>query len=198
MLSAELTYKLSFLRHLYIIGKVIYGRRCLMELRNIRYIVLDVDGTMTDGGIYYDETGNEFKKFSVRDAAGIWAAQRCGVKIIILTGRECQATTRRMKELKVDFVFQNIKNKRLFFLDFMELHKIKKENVVYIGDDLNDVSIMRISGTVGCPADACEEVKEIADYISKYKGGYGAVRDIIRSILIKENMWEQVIEDIYG
>ena len=77
--------------------------------RIVKYWVVDVDGTMTDAGIYYDEKGNEIKKFCTKDAAGFFAAQAVGMKVIILTGRECAATTRRMQDLKVDFLFQNIK-----------------------------------------------------------------------------------------
>ena len=82
-----------------------------MKLDFIKYIVIDVDGTMTDGGIYYDENGNELKKFCTKDAAGFFIAKRVGIKTVILTGRECQATTKRMKELQVDYLFQNITDK---------------------------------------------------------------------------------------
>ena len=83
--------------------------------RTIEYIVIDVDGTLTDAGIYYDEHGNELKKFCTRDAAGFFAAKILGIKTIILTGRECAATLRRMQELKVDHIVQNVKDKVSYF-----------------------------------------------------------------------------------
>ena len=167
-------------------------------LEKIRYFIIDVDGTMTDAGIYYDDHGNELKKFCTRDAAGFFAAKQAGIKIMVLTGRECQAVTRRMSELKVDFLYQNIKEKADFLKRFMEEQKIQKEELAYLGDDLNDLPGMRLAGFIGCPKDACEEVRNVADYISAEKGGHGAVRDIISYILKKRNEWDEVIERIYG
>ena len=92
----------------------------------IKYLIIDVDGTMTDAGIYYDDHGNELKKFCTRDAAGFFAAKQAGIKIMVLTGRECQAVTRRMTELKVDFLYQNIKEKASFLQKFIAENKIRK------------------------------------------------------------------------
>lgn len=166
--------------------------------RTIEYIVIDVDGTLTDSGIYYDECGNELKKFSTRDAAGFFAAKVLGVKIIILTGRECAATTRRMQELKVDYLVQNVKDKLSYLQHFMKEHHIHKEQMAYIGDDLNDLLPMQLVGFVACPADSCKEVIEIADYVSPYNGGAGAVRDVIENILIESNEWELAIKEVYA
>ena len=163
----------------------------------IKYLVIDVDGTMTDGGIYYDEHGNETKKFCTKDAAGFFAAHQVGTKIMILTGRECMATTRRMAEMNVEYLCQNVKDKVSFLKNFMEENNIRKEEVGYIGDDLNDLSPMKICGFVGCPADACEEVRKIADYVSTVKGGYGAVRDVIEHLLKECGEWEEAISNVY-
>lgn len=167
-------------------------------LKKIKYLVIDVDGTMTDAGIYYDEHGNELKKFCTKDAAGYFTAQRAGIKLMVLTGRECQATTRRMQEMKFDYIVQNIKDKASYLKNFMEQNNIVKQELGYIGDDLNDLPPMKLCGFVGCPEDACEEVKEHADYISGVKGGYGAVRDIISAVLKERGEWEQVASDVYG
>lgn len=170
--------------------------RCMK--RNIKYLVIDVDGTMTDAGIYYDEHGNELKKFSTKDAAGFFAAHKVGIKIIVLTGRECMATTKRMKELKVNYLFQNVKDKVAFLKKFLDENKISKEEIGYIGDDVNDYAAMQLTGFVGCPADSSWEILNTADYVSKTNGGYGAVRDIIEYLLRRSNEWENVIMDIYG
>ena len=153
------------------------------EKKEIKYLVIDVDGTLTDSGIYYDENGNELKKFSTKDAAGFFFANFVGIKIIVLTGRECAATTKRMEELKVERFFQNVKNKAEFLHNYMNMEGIKKEQLGYIGDDLNDLKAMSLAGFVGCPADSCNEVKELADYVSPIKGGHGAVRDIVEHLL---------------
>lgn len=164
---------------------------------NLRYLVIDVDGTMTDGGIYYDEHGNELKKFCTRDAAGFFVAHLFGIKTVVLTGRECAAVKRRMKELKVNYLFENARDKRSFLEAFMKEHSVSKEELGYIGDDLNDLSAMKMAGFIGCPADSCAEVMKIADYVSCKNGGYGAVRDIVEHLLRECGMWEQVTQQIY-
>lgn len=163
----------------------------------IKYLVIDVDGTMTDAGIYYDENGNELKKFCTKDAAGFFAARHAGIKIMVLTGRECAATTRRMQEMKVDYLVQNCKNKVEYLTQFMADEQITKEEMGYLGDDLNDLPAMRLCGFVGCPEDACIEVKNRADYISSVKGGHGAVRDIIEYMLRDRGVWEKATAKIY-
>lgn len=168
------------------------------NLEKISYLVIDVDGTMTDAGLYYDEQGNEMKKFCTRDAAGFFSARQAGIKTVVLTGRECKATTRRMTEMKVDYIYQNIKDKKCFLNDFMQKNKIKKEQIGYIGDDLNDLAPMRLTGFVGCPSDSCKEILLWADYISPVKGGQGVVRDVIEYILKERGEWEKVIENVYG
>lgn len=168
------------------------------KLNNIRYIVIDVDGTMTDAGIYYDDHGNELKKFCTKDAAGFFAARQAGIKIIVLTGRECAATTRRMQEMKVDYLVQNIKDKKTYLAEFMRKYSIQKEQIAYIGDDLNDLSSMQLCGYIACPKDACPEIKEVANYISEVEGGKGAVRDIIEHILLEIGVWKDVVTQVFG
>lgn len=167
-------------------------------LKKIKYLIIDVDGTMTDAGIYYDEHGNELKKFCTKDAAGYAAAHEVGIKLMVLTGRECQATTRRMQEMKFDYIVQKIKDKATYLQNFMEQNHITSQELGYIGDDVNDLPPMKLCGFVGCPQDACEEVKLQADYISGIKGGYGAVRDVISVILKERGEWEDAISQIYG
>ena len=166
--------------------------------RTIKYLVIDVDGTMTDAGIYYDENGNELKKFCTKDAAGFFAAHNVGIKIMVLTGRACAATTRRMTELKVDYLCQNVKDKCGYLYNFMKENNINKDEIGYIGDDLNDLPPMKMTGFIGCPADSCIEIKKIADYVSSVNGGHGAVRDIIEYLLNKSGEWEQAISTVYG
>ena len=112
-----------------------------------------------------------------------FAAHQVGMKIMILTGRESLATTRRMTELKVDYLYQNVKNKVEFLKLFMEKEGIQKDEIGQIGDDLNDLPPMMLVGYVVCRVDSCPEVKEIADYASNVNGGHGAVRDISEHFL---------------
>lgn len=167
-------------------------------LNKIKYLVIDVDGTLTDAGIYYDENGNELKKFCTKDAAGFFAARQIGIKTMILTGRECAATTRRMREMKVDYLVQDCRDKVSYLDAFMKENDIAKNEIGYIGDDLNDLPPMKLCGFVGCPQDACSEVKVVADYISNVEGGRGAVRDIVEYILKNTDEWNKAISNVYG
>lgn len=164
-----------------------------MKPEKIRYWVLDVDGTLTDGGVYYDEAGNEMKKFHVKDGAGIKIARAAGMKVIVLTGRQCEATKRRMEELQIDYLFQNIKNKAEFLRLFFGDNGIDGNEVGYIGDDLNDLAAMKLTGFSACPADACNEVKGCVHYISPLKGGCGAVREIMEHVMKQSGEWEKAV-----
>ena len=170
----------------------------MSQFSELSYLVIDVDGTLTDAGIYYDEHGNELKKFCTKDAAGFFAAKAMGIKTVVLTGRECAATARRMSDLKVDHVFQNVRDKQSFLLTFMDENHISKEQLGYIGDDLNDLLPMKLAGFKACPADSCEEIKRIADYVSTVKGGQGAVREIIEHALRASGDWDSLVEKIFG
>lgn len=167
-------------------------------LHALKYIVVDVDGTLTDGGIYYDVNGNEWKKFCTRDAAGFFAAFAAGMEIVVLTGRACAATERRMKELRVKRFYQNVRDKRSFLKNLIEEKGISKEELGYIGDDLNDLAAMKLAGYIGCPADSCKEIQEIAQFVSTLEGGHGAVRDVIEHILRERGEWDNAISKAYG
>lgn len=153
-------------------------------MNKIRYIVVDVDGTLTDGGIYLGNNGLEFKRFCVKDGFGMVMSMNKGVNFIIITGRESKCLEYRAKELKIENVFQGVKDKYKFLKEYIKINNIKKEDLWYIGDDLNDLKAMSLANFIACPLDACDEIKSIADYISEKKAGYGAVRDILDKFII--------------
>ncbi len=165
---------------------------------SIKYIVIDVDGTLTDGSIYYDENGNELKKFNTKDAAGFFTSKTCGISTIVITGRHCHATELRMQEMQVDLLAQGIVDKVKYIKDYLTKNNIKKSELAYIGDDLNDYSGMQLACFKACPCDAAEEIKNIADYISPYAGGQGAFRDVIHFILKQRNQWEYACQACYN
>ena len=169
----------------------------MLQKNKIQLFIIDVDGTMTDGGIYFDENGNELKKFCTKDAAGFFALHEMGAQIMVLTGRKCMSTERRMQELHVEYLFQNIKDKASFIKKFTAEKKINLNCIAYIGDDLNDLQAMNMVGYVACPANSCKEIKQIANYISDVNGGNGAVRDIIEHLLEEEGIWEDIVKKIY-
>lgn len=170
----------------------------MCDLSLINLIVIDVDGTLTDGGVYYGDGNVEIKKFSVKDGLGFFAAQCAGIKTMILSGRECEATNRRMKEMQAEFLYQNVKDKYEFLKKFLTENDYKTGQVAYIGDDINDMHAMSLADFVCCPADACDEIKHIADYISPINGGRGAVRDVVSYILKQRDEWENVYHAVFN
>lgn len=149
----------------------------------IKLFVMDVDGTLTDGGIYYDDEGREFKKFNVKDGAGIKLLQKNGITTMILTGRKSACVEKRGKELGIPYIVQGCDNKKSYLQSFMDENSIKAEETAYIGDDINDLSCMSLVAHCGCPNDAVEEVIQQVEYICDKKGGEGAVREFAEYIL---------------
>lgn len=164
----------------------------------IRLLVLDVDGTLTDNGIYYDSTGNELKKFAAKDGAGLMIARAAGIRVMICTGRECEAVRRRAADLKITDVYQNVGRKAEFLRTFMEQNGYTREEVAYCGDDVNDLAAMGLCGFVACPADATDLILARADYVCDRKGGQGAVRSAVEKILTDDGRWKAAVEAAFG
>lgn len=148
------------------------------DLTNIKLVILDVDGTLTDGGVYIDNNGVETKKFNIKDGAGIVLAEQVGMEFMILTGRKSYCVEHRAKELKIKYVLQGIADKLSYLQQFLSQQGFSPADVTYIGDDVNDLECMRIVGFTACPADAVEEVRQQCDFVSRYNGGQGAVREV--------------------
>ena len=164
----------------------------------IRLLVLDVDGTMTDGGVYYDATGNELKKFAIKDGAGLVLARTAGIRVMICTGRECEAVRRRAADLKITDIYQNISRKADFLRDFMARNGYAREEAAYCGDDLNDLAAMALCGFVACPADAAGPGLGRADFICRQKGGEGAVRGTVEEILLRDGRLPAAVKKAFG
>lgn len=143
----------------------------------IKLFIMDVDGTLTDGGIYYDDSGHEFKKFNVKDGAGIKKLKDYGVLTMVLTGRESLCVTKRAKELKIDYVIQGVDDKISYLHSFIQVNHFDRNEIAYIGDDINDLKCMQFAGHTAAPADAVEDVLTEVEYICQKKGGQGAVRE---------------------
>lgn len=164
----------------------------------IKLIVLDVDGTLTDGGLIYSSNNIEAKRFSTKDAAGIMAAQSMGIDCMVLTGRKSKAVERRCKDLQIKYIIQGVNNKYSYLSDYIMDNGLKSEDILYIGDDLNDLKAMGLCAYIGCPADAAEEVVEKANYVSQKNGGDGAVREIIFIYLKQNGLYKNSIQRAYG
>ncbi len=149
----------------------------------IKLFVMDVDGTMTDGAIYLDGTGGEFKRFDVRDGLGISRLVSSGVKTAIISGRNSPATERRARELGIGPVIQGVKDKLGELEKMAREMSLDPEEVAYIGDDVNDCSCILWSGKGFAPSDAVPEAREAADIVTSAAGGHGAVREAVEHIL---------------
>ena len=170
----------------------------MSKLIDIKVIVLDVDGTMTDGGVYIDNNRVESKKFSIKDGAGIKIAQKAGIEFVILTGRKSNCVLQRAEELGIKNIYQDIINKGEFLEKFFRDYGYSKKEVAYIGDDLNDLEAMKRVELSVCPSDACEEVKNYVDIISSKRGGEGVVREFVEVLLKERNLWTQIALNLFS
>lgn len=149
----------------------------------IRLFAMDVDGTLTDGGIYLDDQGGEWKRFDVRDGFGIAKLRNAGVTVCIISGRYSPVTKRRALELGIDIVRQDVEDKLGLLRDFAEEVGVCNTEVAYIGDDENDVECIRWAGMGFAPRDAQPAAREAADVVTEATGGNGAVREAVERIL---------------
>ena len=150
----------------------------------IRAFVLDVDGVLTDGGLFLDGTG-EMKRFSARDGVGIKLAQAGGWRVLFLSARESKAAAQRAQELGAEWA-TGVGNKEVFLEAWLETARIEWSDVAFMGDDLPDLKSMRRAGWPVAPKDAANEVREAARYITRVKGGDGGVRDAVEWLLDQE------------
>ena len=155
------------------------------KIRKIKLVLTDNDGVLTDTGVYYSAKGEEMKRFSIRDGMG---AERLfkllNIKTGIVTGEISGSVKKRAEKLKLEEIYMGIKDKAEILHQILNKNGLKAENIAYIGDDVNDLEIMKKVGFKACPSDAVSEIKEIADYICINKGGYGAFREIAELIIL--------------
>lgn len=147
---------------------------------NIKLLVMDVDGTLTDGSIYIGADGEVMKAFHVQDGYGIaHILPEKGIVPVIITGRRSRIVERRANELKITRLYQGVSDKLAYLRMVAADFDAAPEEIAYIGDDLNDLDCIRYCGYTACPADAVPEVQEAVDYVCKRVGGHGAVREFI-------------------
>nr|WP_318025918.1 HAD family hydrolase [Geoalkalibacter subterraneus] len=160
--------------------------------RQIRLLLLDVDGVMTDGRIIYDNNGLESKTFNVKDGHGLKLLQRAGVRVGIITGRQSQVVRHRADELGIEIVHQGAKNKIVSYREVLSQLGLDDSEVAYIGDDLVDLPILRRVGFAVAVGDAVEEIRPFVHYVTRAEGGRGAVREVCDLILKNSNRWDDV------
>lgn len=149
---------------------------------NIKLLVMDVDGTLTDGKIYMSADGELMKAFNIKDGYAIAHLENKQIVPVIITGRSSEILVRRCRELGIVELYQGIEDKTAKLLSICKKFQVEASNVAYIGDDLNDLECMKICGYSAAPADAAKEVLASVDYICKHRGGEGAVREFIEQL----------------
>ena len=171
-------------------------RNIMEHAKNIKLLILDVDGVMSDGGIYMDENGLQHRRFDIKDGLGTVVLPMMGVEVAIITSKKSGAVRFRAKELRIKRFYEGIKKKTEAFEEIKADMGIEDHEVCYMGDDLVDLSMMKRVGLPVSVADGVAEVKEAAAYITQAKGGYGAVREVAEMILKAQGKWEKILEKV--
>ena len=149
----------------------------------VKALVLDVDGTLTDGGMYYGPAGEALKKFNTRDAHGMQLLRENGIRVCVIRREKSPAVDARMKKLLIDEYYPGVQDKLPLLLELAKRWGISLRNIAYIGDDLSDLECLSRVGTAFCPADSVPEIVQQAHYVCKRVGGNGAVREACDLIL---------------
>ncbi|HEY5462837.1 MAG TPA: HAD-IIIA family hydrolase [Hanamia sp.] len=161
---------------------------------NIKLFITDIDGVWTDGGMYYDETGNEFKKFNTADSAGVLFLHILNIPIAIITGEDTEIVRRRAEKLKIDYLFMGVKNKIDVATKLCEKLKISINEVAYIGDDINDIHLLKAAGLSAVPENAPHYIKELVHWVIPVKGGDGAFRAFVEKYLNETGQLQNAME----
>ena len=169
----------------------------LQKLKSIKVLILDVDGVLTDGRVIYTDSGEEIKRFDVRDGHGLKLLMRSGIEVILLTGRESKVVLHRARDLGIEHVYQKALKKIEVYKTILADRSLEDKDVGFVGDDLIDLPVLRKVGFSAAVPDAVQEVKEIVDYITTKRGGEGAVREICELLLKAQNKWEALTAKYY-
>lgn len=155
----------------------------LSRLKLIRLVAFDVDGVMTDGGLYYSDSGEEFKRFNSLDGQGIKMLKASGVEIAIITGRTSRCVEARAKNLGIVHVYQGVENKLKAMVDLLDKLKLTRDAAAYMGDDVVDLTVMRHVGLSLCVPESPQLVRDHSVYVAQRGGGHGAVREVCELIM---------------
>lgn len=161
-----------------------------------KLILTDIDGVWTDGGMYYDQTGNEWKKFNTADSAGVLLCKKLNIKVGIITRERTEIVKRRSEKLKMDYFVDGCMDKVEAANNIVKEMGIDLSEVAFIGDDLGDIKLLKLVGISGTPANGIDYIKAFANIITEKKGGDGAFREFVEKIVIKKYSYDQMIEMI--
>jgi len=169
-------------------------KRALARAKDIKLLLLDVDGVLTDGTLLYSGSGEESKAFNTQDGFGLRLLREAGVELGIITARKSEVVARRAQELKMHHIFQGVGNKNEAFKEVMQLSGLKPFQIAYMGDDWLDLVLLQQVGLAITPANGVREVKEIAHFVTGRPGGAGAVRDACDLIIEAKNLAVELLQ----
>ena len=178
------------------INKTSFDPLLLERAASIRMLVLDVDGVLTDGKLYFDNNGNEMKAFSTRDGLGMRCLQLCGIELALITGRQSEIVDRRAKQLGIKHVYQGCHDKLDAFNHLLEKTGIDEQQVCYAGDDWIDLPVLERVGLAVTVPDADKIMKDRVHWVTSHRGGKGAVREICNLVLAAQGLDKKVFEEI--
>ena len=159
-----------------------------------KLVITDIDGVWTDGGMYYDENGNEWKKFNTADSAGVLFLRLAQIPMAIMTGENANSVRNRAKKLGIDRCHLGVKNKLALAKQVCKEMAINLDQVAFIGDDINDYLLLEAVGLSASPANAPQYIKNRVDFVTNKAGGQGAFREFVETILIVNGKFEAVLE----
>ncbi|MCK5190004.1 MAG: 3-deoxy-manno-octulosonate-8-phosphatase KdsC [Methylococcales bacterium] len=164
------------------------------KAKKLKLLILDVDGVLTDGRLFFDDNGKEYKCFHARDGHGIKLLRQTGVEVAVISGRKSNSVAIRMKNLGIEYVYQGHENKIAAFYEIIKSLSIEPEQAAHVGDDLLDLPIMTRVGLSIAVKDANDSVKEYADWCTTTPGGMGAVREVCDFIMQSQGTFESVLK----
>ncbi len=170
------------------------GKQALTRAKDIKLLLLDVDGVLTDGTLVYSDSNEESKSFHTQDGFGIRLLQQVGIEVGVITARRSELVKRRAEELKMSYIYQGIPDKITAFNEIVKSSGLKPFEIAYMGDDWLDLTILQQVGLAVAPANGVQEVKEIAHFITVLPGGHGAVRDCCNFILEAQNLHTDLLQ----
>jgi 3-deoxy-D-manno-octulosonate 8-phosphate phosphatase (KDO 8-P phosphatase) len=156
----------------------------------INTFILDVDGVLTDGTVYVFENGEQVRRMNIKDGFALQLAIKKGYRILVISGGNSPAVEMRLKKLGITDIFMNVTDKRAMLLKYIKDHNLKKEQVLFMGDDIPDYVAMKEAGLPTAPADAAHEIRKIAVYVASKDGGKGCVREVMEKVLRLNGHWE--------
>lgn len=164
------------------------------KIKQLKLLILDVDGVLTDGRLFFDQQGNEYKCFHARDGHGLKLLKQTGVEIAVISGRSSASVALRMKNLGIEHVYQGHENKRMAFQEILQNLQLSPNQVAHVGDDLLDLPIMTQVGFAIAVQDANFVVKQYADWCTQTLGGQGAVREVCDLIMQVQGSFDKVLQ----